>query len=82
MQRDTLADYQGVYDYQGGSSIVLVAGETLLFAVIDDAKYPLRPLGENRFLNGSGIPSCSGAAPTRPSRASRWGSRPHASPGW
>ena len=53
-QRVPLADYQGVYAYHGDSTIALVAGDALLFAVLDEAKYPLRPLGEDRFLNGTG----------------------------
>ena len=61
MQREGLAEYQGVYAYHGGTSIVLVAGDTLLFAVIDEAKYPLRPLGDDRFLNGAGDEPCGGS---------------------
>ena len=40
-----LTDYEGVYEYQGGTKLVIVGAEPLLFAVLDDAKYPLRPLG-------------------------------------
>jgi CubicO group peptidase (beta-lactamase class C family) len=54
LQREALADYQGMYAYRGGTSIALVAKDALLFAVIDEAKYPLRPLGSDRFLNGAG----------------------------
>ena len=53
-QRERFGDYQGVYDYHGDASIAVVAGDALLFAVLDEAKYPLRPLGDDRFLNGSG----------------------------
>lgn len=49
-----LADYEGVYAYHGGSQLLIVAAEPLLFAVIDDAKYPLRLLDEDTFKNGSG----------------------------
>ena len=49
-----LADYEGVYAYQGGTSLMIVAADTNLFAVLDDAKYPLRPSGGDLFLNASG----------------------------
>ncbi|MCA1561525.1 MAG: HEAT repeat domain-containing protein [Acidobacteria bacterium] len=49
VQREALADYQGVYAYHGGTSIVLVAADTLLFAVIDEAKYPLRQSAATDF---------------------------------
>jgi CubicO group peptidase (beta-lactamase class C family) len=50
----SLADYQGLYAYHGGTTIALVAADTLMFAVIDDAKYPLRFLGDDRFVNAGG----------------------------
>ena len=50
---DSLAEYQGIYAYHGNSSIALVAG-TALVAVLDEAKYPLRRLGRDLFLNGVG----------------------------
>jgi len=58
-----LADYEGVYAYHDGTSIALVAADTMLFAVLDEARYPLRALGGDRFLNGSGdtIPFRRGA---------------------
>lgn len=49
-----LADYQGVYAYQGGVRLLIVAADTMLFAVLDEAKYPLRELDGDRFLNASG----------------------------
>lgn len=52
--RKMLAQFEGVYEYHGKTSLALVSGDTLLFAVIDDARYPLRALGNDRFLNGGG----------------------------
>ena len=49
-----LTDYEGVYEYQGGTKLVIVGAEPLLFAVLDDAKYPLRPLGVDTFQNAGG----------------------------
>lgn len=49
-----LAAFEGVYAYHDNTSLVLVATDTTLFAVIDEAKYPLRALGNDRFLNGVG----------------------------
>jgi CubicO group peptidase (beta-lactamase class C family) len=60
------AEFEGTYKYHGGLTAALVATDTALVAVIDEAKYPLRPIGNDRFLNPSGdtIPfrrSASGA---------------------
>lgn len=48
------ADYDGVYAYHGGTSLAIVSTDSLLYAVLDEAKYPLRPIGVDRFLNASG----------------------------
>lgn len=53
-QAAPLTDYQGVYAYQGGTTLMIVATDTKLFAVIDEAKYPLRSIGSDRFLNSGG----------------------------
>jgi CubicO group peptidase (beta-lactamase class C family) len=53
-QRASLASYEGEFAYHGSSRIVLVARDSTLFAVLDDARYPLRFLGGDRFLNGGG----------------------------
>jgi CubicO group peptidase (beta-lactamase class C family) len=50
----SLAGFEGEFAYQGGSHIVLVARDSILFAVLDDARYPLRFLGGDRFLNAGG----------------------------
>jgi CubicO group peptidase (beta-lactamase class C family) len=49
-----LQDFAGTYRYHGGSTLALVPDDTLLIAVIDQAKYPLRPIGTDRFVNGPG----------------------------
>ena len=46
--------YQGVYDYHDDGSIAIVAVDSMLYAVLDEAKYPLRPLGDDRFRNAGG----------------------------
>ncbi|MDB4915656.1 MAG: beta-lactamase, partial [Gemmatimonadetes bacterium] len=49
--------------YHGDTRLAVVAGDTMLYAVIDEAKYPLRSLGADRFLNAAGdtIPFRRGA---------------------
>lgn len=49
-----LREYQGVYAYHGNSSLTIVAGDTMLYALLDEAKYPLRVLDDDRFLNNGG----------------------------
>ena len=53
-RRPSLAEYEGVFAYNGNATIALVATDTMLYAVLDDAKYPLKSLGADRFLNGAG----------------------------
>ncbi|HEX2202683.1 MAG TPA: serine hydrolase [Longimicrobium sp.] len=48
-----LHDYAGTYRYHGGT-IALVANDTMLFAVLEEAKYPLRAAGPDRVVNGAG----------------------------
>src|SRR5690349_18628922 len=50
----SLAAYEGEFAYQGNSRILLVARDSILFAVLDDARYPLRFLGGDRFRNAAG----------------------------
>jgi len=61
--RPSLAEFEGEFAYQGNSHILLVARDSMLFAVLDDARYPLRFLGGDRFLNAGGdtIPFRRGA---------------------
>lgn len=57
-QTRDLIDYVGTYEYHGKSRIELVAEPVAtgarLVAVLDEAKYPLRFLGDDLFLNGVG----------------------------
>lgn len=53
-RRRTLAEFEGVYAYHGGTTLTIVAADSLLYAVLDEAKYPLRSLGDDEFLNASG----------------------------
>jgi len=48
-----LSDYAGTYAYSPGTTIEIVAGDEL-FAVLDGAKYKLRPAGIDNFLNPGG----------------------------
>lgn len=54
LQHTALEQYEGVYAYHGNTTLALVASDSILFAVIDEARYPLRPLGGDRFVNGGG----------------------------
>jgi CubicO group peptidase (beta-lactamase class C family) len=60
---DSLVDFEGVYDYQQGSTIAIVAAGSKLFAVLDEARYPLRRTGPDQFVNAPGdtIPFRRGA---------------------
>lgn len=49
-----LDDYTGTYRYQGGVALAMVPADSILFAVIDEAKYPLRFIGGDRIVNGPG----------------------------
>jgi CubicO group peptidase (beta-lactamase class C family) len=49
-----LEDYEGVYDYRDGITLVIVGEGGRLFAVIGEAKYRLRAAGTDTFANGSG----------------------------
>ncbi|MDB4891571.1 MAG: beta-lactamase [Gemmatimonadetes bacterium] len=61
--RSGLAEFEGVYAYHGSMSLAIVAADSIVFAIIDEARYPLRPLGADRFLNAVGdtIPFRRGA---------------------
>jgi CubicO group peptidase (beta-lactamase class C family) len=48
-----LADYAATYQYRHGRDVQIVAGRDL-FAVLDGAKYPLRPVAMDAFLNDGG----------------------------
>jgi len=52
-----LSDYEGLYEYEHGSSLIMVHGpkNRLLFASINDARYPLRPARKDVFLNAGDV---------------------------
>lgn len=43
-----LSDFQGTYEYENGETLEIIAGRQL-FAVVDEAKYPLKRAGEDSF---------------------------------
>ena len=53
-ETSALDGFTGTYRYHGGATLALVPGDTLLFAVIGEAKYPLRFIGGDRIVNGPG----------------------------
>ena len=48
-----LADYVGTYDDAPGHTLEIVDGDGL-FAVVDEGKYPLRPVGDDEFITITG----------------------------
>jgi hypothetical protein len=48
-----LADYVGTYANAPGHTLEIVDGDGL-FAVVDEAKYPLRPSGPDQFITITG----------------------------
>ena len=50
-QLEILADYDGRYEYSNPKSLILAASDfdTTLYAIIDDAKYPLNHIGKDTF---------------------------------
>lgn len=57
-QYEKLLDYEGKYEYTGNSTLALVASEmdTILYAVIDNAKYPLNYVSVDSFTNIQNVP--------------------------
>lgn len=55
---ESLLDYEGKYEYIGQSTLTLEASEfdTILYAVIDRAKYPLKQISKDSFLNNQNSP--------------------------
>lgn len=45
---------EGIYEYHGQSTLALVRDAGALVAIIGDAKYPLRAIGGDRYINGRG----------------------------
>lgn len=48
------AELAGTYRYHGGSTLAIVPGDTTLFAIVGEGKYPLRFIGGDRVINGPG----------------------------
>ncbi len=55
---DKLQEYEGKYEYLGENTLDMVASEldTTLYAIIDDAKYPLKHINMDTFANIQNIP--------------------------
>ncbi|HEY0930257.1 MAG TPA: serine hydrolase [Gemmatimonas sp.] len=49
-----LAGYEGQYQYRDGDTLTIVADRGRVVAVLDEAKYPLRAVAVDTFMNGSG----------------------------
>ena len=49
----SLKEYQGLYEFLPGTTLVMAASpkDTLLYAIIHQSKYPLRPIRKDAFLN-------------------------------
>ncbi len=48
-----LIEYQGLYQYKNNTTLKIAASpvDTILFAIINESKYPLRPSDKDLFLN-------------------------------
>jgi CubicO group peptidase (beta-lactamase class C family) len=53
---EELKSYQGKYEYVNQSTLQIAASpvDTLLYAIINQSRYPLRPANKDVFLNNSG----------------------------
>ncbi len=50
----SLKEFEGLYDYRDGLTLFIVGGGGTLFAIVGEAKYPLKAAGTDTFANGSG----------------------------
>ncbi len=52
-----LIEYEGLYEYENDTTLIIVAGpnQELLYADISGARYPLRPIRPDVFLNAGDI---------------------------
>jgi CubicO group peptidase (beta-lactamase class C family) len=50
-----LRQYEGLYEYENGTTLQIAASpaDKILFAVISDARYPLKPLSGDTFTNST-----------------------------
>lgn len=55
-QEQDLSEFEGLFRYRDGGSLVMVADGGRLVAVIAEAKYPLRAVARDTFANPSGEP--------------------------
>jgi CubicO group peptidase (beta-lactamase class C family) len=53
-QSPPLSDFTGLYEYHGGTTLALVPDPPGMIVIIDEAKYPLRAAGRDRFTNNGG----------------------------
>ncbi len=58
LEYEELKVYEGRYEYIAGTTLDIIASplDTSLYAVIDKAKYPLKHVGLDSFLNMQGDP--------------------------
>ncbi|WP_264537956.1 serine hydrolase domain-containing protein [Flavobacterium sp. N1736] len=52
---EQLKEYEGVYEYQNNTTLQIAASpkDTILYAIINESKYPLKPSEKDVFLNSS-----------------------------
>jgi CubicO group peptidase (beta-lactamase class C family) len=55
-QQPSLVEFEGLYDYRDGGTLLMIATGDRLVAVIGEAKYTLRRTGADAFANPSGDP--------------------------
>lgn len=55
---DILLEYEGNYEYIGENTLDIIASEldTTLYAIVDEAKYPLKYIGKDTFANIQNVP--------------------------
>ncbi|MEM1408226.1 MAG: 6-aminohexanoate hydrolase, partial [Bacteroidota bacterium] len=55
---DILLEYEGNYEYVGENTLDIIASEldTTLYAIVDEAKYPLKYIGKDTFANIQNVP--------------------------
>lgn len=63
-RRNDLSEFEGLYHYRNGGTLVMVADGARLVAIINEAKYYLRPVAVDTFVNptGDSIPFLRDAA--------------------
>jgi len=53
----SLSEYEGQYEYENGTTLIMVRGpnDRILYASINDARYPLTPVRKDVFLNAADV---------------------------